>query len=119
MNEKMKAYREEHGLRPYGALFNQELRSQKVVRAVYSENQLVEVMTDFWFNHFNVTTRDGGARSRVLSYERDAIRPNVLGKFRVIWVRRRSILRCCIIWIMHSRVWGRRHRRRIRQNPNR
>ena len=84
MNEKMKAYREEHGLRPYGALFNQELRSQKVVRAVYSENQLVEVMTDFWFNHFNVTTRDGGARSRVLSYERDAIRPNVLGKFRVI-----------------------------------
>ena len=84
MNEKMKAYREEHGLRPYGALFNQELRSQKVVRAVYSENQLVEVMTDFWFNHFNVTTRDGGARSRVLTYERDAIRPNVLGKFRTI-----------------------------------
>jgi uncharacterized protein (DUF1800 family) len=31
-----------------------------------------------------VTTRDGGARSRTLSYERDAIRPNVLGKFRVI-----------------------------------
>ena len=84
MQEKMKAYREEHGLRPYGALFNQELRSQKVMRAVYSENQLAEVLTDFWFNHFNVTTRDGGARSRVLTYERDAIRPNVLGKFRVI-----------------------------------
>ena len=31
-----------------------------------------------------MTTRDGGARSRVLTYERDAIRPNVLGKFRVI-----------------------------------
>ena len=84
MREKMQAYREEHGLRPYGALFNQELRSQKVMRAVYSENQLTEVLTDFWFNHFNVTTRDGGARSRVLTYERDAIRPNVLGKFRVI-----------------------------------
>ncbi len=84
MREKMKAYREEHGLRPYYALFNQELRSQKVMRAVYSENQLAEVLTDFWFNHFNVTTRDGGARSRVLTYERDAIRPNVLGKFRVI-----------------------------------
>ena len=84
MREKMKAYREEHGLRPYGALFNQELRNQKVMRAVYSENQLAEVLTDFWFNHFNVTTRDGGARSRVLTYERDAIRPNVLGKFRVI-----------------------------------
>ena len=84
MNEKMKAYREKHGLRPYGVLSNQELKGQKVVRAVYSENQLTEVMTDFWFNHFNVTTRDGGARSRTLSYERDAIRPNVLGNFRTI-----------------------------------
>ena len=84
MQEKMKAYREKHGLRPYYVLFNRELRSQKVMRAVYSENQLAEVLTDFWFNHFNVTTRDGGARSRVLTYERDAIRPNVLGKFRVI-----------------------------------
>ena len=84
MNEKINAYRKEHGLRPYGALSNQELKGQKVMRAVYSENQLAEVMTDFWFNHFNVTTRDGGARSRTLSYERDAIRPNVLGEFRTI-----------------------------------
>ncbi len=84
MNEKISAYRKEHGLRPYGALSNQELKGQKLMRAVYSENQLSEVMTDFWFNHFNVTTRDGGARSRTLSYERDAIRPNVLGNFRTI-----------------------------------
>ena len=84
MNEKINAYRKEHGLRPYGLLSNQELKGQKLMRAVYSENQLVEVMTDFWFNHFNVTTRDGGARPRTLAYERDAIRPNVLGKFRVI-----------------------------------
>ena len=84
MNEKISAYRKEHGLRPYGMLSNQELKGQKLMRAVYSENQLAEVMTDFWFNHFNVTTRDGGARSRTLSYERDAIRPNVLGEFRTI-----------------------------------
>ena len=84
MNEKINAYRKKHGYRPYGMLSNQELKGQKLMRAVYSENQLVEVMTDFWFNHFNVTTRDGGARPRTLSYERDAIRPNVLGKFRVI-----------------------------------
>lgn len=84
MNEKIKAYREKHGLRPYGMISNQELRGQKVMRAVYSENQLAEVLTDFWFNHFNVTTRDGGARPRVLSYERDAIRPHVLGEFRAI-----------------------------------
>ena len=84
MNEKISAYRKEHGLRGYGLLSNQELKGQKLMRAVYSENQLAEVMTDFWFNHFNVTTRDGGARSRTLSYERDAIRPNVLGEFRTI-----------------------------------
>ena len=84
MNQKISAYRKEHGLRGYGLLSNQELKGQKLMRAVYSENQLAEVMTDFWFNHFNVTTRDGGARSRTLSYERDAIRPNVLGEFRVI-----------------------------------
>ena len=84
MNQKISAYRKEHGLRAYNALYNQELKGQKVLRAVYSENQLTEVLTDFWFNHFNVTTRDGGARGRTLSYERDAIRPNVLGKFRTI-----------------------------------
>ncbi len=84
MNQKISAYRKKHGLRAQNALYNQELKGQKLTRAVYSENQLVEVMTDFWFNHFNVTTRDGGARSHVLTYERDAIRPNVLGEFRVI-----------------------------------
>ena len=84
MNQKISAYRKKHGLRAYNALYNQELKGQKVLRAVYSENQLTEVLTDFWFNHFNVTTRDGGARGRTLSYERDAIRPNVLGEFRTI-----------------------------------
>ena len=84
MNQKISAYRKKHGLRAQNALYNKELKGQKLMRAVYSENQLTEVMTDFWFNHFNVTTRDGGARSHVLTYERDAIRPNVLGKFRVI-----------------------------------
>ena len=84
MREKLNAYRKENGLRPYGSLSNRELPGQKVVRAVYSENQMAEVMTDFWFNHFNVTTRDGQARSWVLSYERDALRPNALGDFRTI-----------------------------------
>ncbi|MDP6037158.1 MAG: DUF1800 domain-containing protein [Candidatus Latescibacteria bacterium] len=84
IREKLNAYRKEHSLRPYGSLSNRELKGQKVVRAVYSENQLAEVLTDFWFNHFNVTVRDGQARSWVLAYERDALRPNVLGDFRTI-----------------------------------
>src|SRR5581483_6181889 len=59
-----------------------ELSQQKVLRAVYSERQLQEVLTDFWFNHFNVDARKGPVRFMLPEYERDVIRPRVLGKFR-------------------------------------
>jgi uncharacterized protein (DUF1800 family) len=59
-----------------------ELSEQKVLRAVYSDRQLEEVLTDFWFNHFNVDARKGQDRFMLTEYERDAIRPRVLGKFR-------------------------------------
>jgi uncharacterized protein (DUF1800 family) len=59
-----------------------QLMTQKVWRATEAENQLAEVMTDFWFNHFNVSLTDNQARGYVLSYERDAIRPGSLGDFR-------------------------------------
>jgi uncharacterized protein (DUF1800 family) len=60
----------------------QILYKQKLLRAVYSHNQLTEVLTDFWFNHFNVSRTNGQARVHILSYERDSIRPNVFGTFR-------------------------------------
>ncbi len=59
-----------------------ELAEQKILRAVYSERQLQEVLTDFWFNHFNVDARKGVDRFLLTEYERETIRPNVLGKFR-------------------------------------
>src|SRR6266511_5324716 len=59
----------------------QESQQAKILRAVYSERQLQEVMTDFWFNHFNVYVQKGPDRILTASYERDAIRPNVFGKF--------------------------------------
>ncbi len=59
-----------------------ELSEQKLLRAVYSERQLQEVLTDFWFNHFNVDARKGADRFMLTEYERDVIRPRVLGKFR-------------------------------------
>src|SRR5262245_46873421 len=59
----------------------QESQQAKILRAVYSERQLQEVMTDFWFNHFNVYIQKGPDRIMTASYERDAIRPNVFGKF--------------------------------------
>ena len=59
-----------------------EFTSAKVVRTVHGKNQLEEVLVDFWFNHFNVFVNDGFDRYSISSYERDAIRPHVLGRFR-------------------------------------
>src|SRR5205085_10816209 len=59
-----------------------ELVQQKLVRAIASTRQLQEVMTDFWFNHFNVFTQKDADQWYVSSYERDVIRPRALGKFR-------------------------------------
>ncbi len=59
-----------------------ELADAKLVRAVYSERQLNELLADFWFNHFNVDARKGTTRFLLTEYERDAIRPHVLGHFR-------------------------------------
>ena len=59
-----------------------QLTAAKLLRAVYSERQLQEVMVDFWFNHFNVFAGKGACRVLVTSYEREAIRPYVFGKFR-------------------------------------
>ena len=53
----------------------------KLERAVYSRRQLQEVMTDFWFNHFNVYYNKGQVRLVVGDYEQSAIRPNVFGRF--------------------------------------
>jgi len=58
-----------------------DLLEGKIYRAVYSNRQLEEVLTDFWFNHFNVYLNKGPVRYLTPSYERDAIRPYVLGKF--------------------------------------
>lgn len=61
---------------------NQDLMANKLLRAVYSDRQLEEVLVDFWFNHFNVDIDKGADRYLVTSYERDAIRPHVLGRFK-------------------------------------
>ena len=59
-----------------------ELAMGKMDRAVYSEKQLYEQMVDFWFNHFNVFAGKGADRWLLTSYERDAIRPHAMGRFR-------------------------------------
>ena len=60
-----------------------DLQSARVARAVSSNRQLEEVMTDFWLNHFNIYGQKGPPQAFYLAeYERDVIRPRVFGKFR-------------------------------------
>ncbi len=54
----------------------------RIARAVESPRQLEEVMTDFWFNHFNVSSDKGLDKIWIGAYEEKAIRPYVLGRFR-------------------------------------
>jgi uncharacterized protein (DUF1800 family) len=59
-----------------------ELAMAKTERAIYSDRQLYEQMVDFWFNHFNVYAQKGQDVWLLTAYERDAIRPHAMGKFR-------------------------------------
>ncbi|MBZ5619379.1 MAG: DUF1800 domain-containing protein [Acidobacteriia bacterium] len=59
-----------------------DLMEGKLLRAIYSSRQLAEVLDDFWFNHFNIFLDKGADRYLVTGYERDVIRPHVLGKFK-------------------------------------
>ncbi len=58
-----------------------DLIGARLQRAVYSRRQLEEVMTEFWFNHFNVFFGKAADRYLIGSYEREAIRPYVFGRF--------------------------------------
>src|SRR6202046_2628845 len=59
-----------------------DLLDSKMLRAVESTRQLAEELDDFWFNHFNVFYEKGADRFLIPQYERETIRPHVLGQFR-------------------------------------
>jgi uncharacterized protein (DUF1800 family) len=60
-----------------------QLQSSRVARAVASDRQLQEVMTDFWENHFNIYVQKGGPEPYYLTdFDENVIRPHALGKFR-------------------------------------
>jgi uncharacterized protein (DUF1800 family) len=59
-----------------------ELQQGKLLRALYSNRQLYEVMVDFWSNHLNIYAAKGANRWLTTSYDRDTIRPLALGKFK-------------------------------------
>src|SRR5215213_2999555 len=83
-NEKyrkvLEEYYRENGLqRPQRIIA--ELQASRILRAVYSERQLQEVMVDFWTNHFNIFANKGADRWLLPAYDRDTIRPHALSKF--------------------------------------
>jgi uncharacterized protein (DUF1800 family) len=59
-----------------------ELQQARLLRALYSQRQLYEVMVDFWSNHFNIFAAKGVDRWLATSYDRDTIRPHALGRFK-------------------------------------
>ena len=78
--QALREYYLEHGLQ-LPQRISAELQASRILRAVYSERQLQEVMVDFWSNHFNVFAGKGADRWLLTAYDRDTIRPNTMGKF--------------------------------------
>jgi uncharacterized protein (DUF1800 family) len=79
--QKLDAIYREYGLKRANQLMPQ-IAANRVLRAVYSERQLQEVMVDFWQNHFNVFSGKAAVRWYIPSYERDVLRKNALGNFK-------------------------------------
>jgi uncharacterized protein (DUF1800 family) len=81
--QKIQAYMQKNGFKPQQELFRQFI-NQKILRAAYTNNQLNEMLTDFWFNHFNVSLTKPQSAAYIPAYERDVIRPHVTGKFHTL-----------------------------------
>jgi uncharacterized protein (DUF1800 family) len=83
--QELQAIYQKYDLRPAGQLVPQII-ANRVLRDVYSEKQLQEVMVDFWQNHFNVYAGKAAVRWYIPSYERDVLRKNALGNFKDLLV---------------------------------
>ncbi len=58
-----------------------QLAQQQIIRSVYSDRQLYEVMVDFWTNHFNIFWAKGPDKYLLTEYIQETIRPNAMGSF--------------------------------------
>jgi len=61
-----------------------EVVEARMMRAVEGPRQLQEVMTAFWFNHFNIVANKGMDNIWTGVFEETAIRPHTMGKFRTL-----------------------------------
>jgi uncharacterized protein (DUF1800 family) len=58
-----------------------EAAKARLFRAILSNRQLHELMVAFWSEHFSLGAKKGLAHLWVGSFEREALRPNAMGKF--------------------------------------
>ena len=78
------------------------LRRVTLLRAVYSERQLFEVMCEFWSDHFNIDPGKGDCRWTKPTDDADVIRKHALGNFRELL--RASALSPAMLWYLDGRA---------------
>lgn len=105
---------------PLGELFEykqdfllRELTRATLLRAVYSERQLFEVMVEFWTDHFNIAQSKGDCVWLKTADDRDVIRKHALGNFRDLL--RASALSPAMLWYLDGRV---NRKRNDEEKPN-
>lgn len=87
-------------------LLREQLVSATLLRAVYGDRQLQEVMTNLWADHFNVDISKGDCRWLTPAFVRDVLRPNALGSFPQLL--RAVVLSPAMLWYLDGRVNRRR-----------
>ena len=80
----------------------EDLSRATLLRAVLSERQLLEVMVQFWTDHFNIDPSKGEARWLKAADDRDVIRTHALGDFRALL--RASAVSPAMLWYLDGRV---------------
>ena len=78
------------------------LRRVTLLRAIYSERQLFEVMCEFWSDHFNIDPTKGDCRWAKPTDDALVIRAHALGNFRDLL--RASALSPAMLWYLDGRA---------------
>lgn len=83
-------------------LLRSALASTALLRGIYSERQLYEVMVHFWTDHFNIDISKGDCRWLKAADDRSVIRPHALGGFAELV--RASATSPAMLWYLDGRV---------------
>ncbi len=92
-----------------------QLTRDKILRATHSKRQLLEVMVDFWSDHFNIDPSKGDSRWLKPLDDREVIRAHAMGSFPEML--KASLLSPSMLWYLDGRV-NRRANETERPNEN-